>query len=65
MKMKKRFTVEITNPCGRAGYDGGETVLHADGKRYFGVGPFMAAFPEVKTLRDGDEVEVTIEVAKK
>jgi hypothetical protein len=63
--MKKKFTVEITAPCGRAGYDGGEAILLSGKERFFGVGPFVATFPGAKSLRNGDEVEVTIEVTKR
>jgi hypothetical protein len=63
--MVKRFTVEITRPCVRAGYYGGETVLSAGKEHFFYLGHFMAAFPGVDALEDGDEVEVTIAMKKK
>ena len=65
--LKKKFIVEITSPCGRAGYDGGETVLFSHDKktRFFGAGEFMASFEGVKDLNDGDEIEITIAVTKR
>lgn len=61
--VSKNFTVEVTSPCGRANYDGGETVLHSGKKRFFGTGEFFTSqFPG---LEDGDEVEVTVTVVKR
>jgi hypothetical protein len=62
--VKKRFKVEITSPCGRADHDGGEAILYTRTDRFFGTRDFIASFQGAKELRDGDEVEVTIEVIK-
>jgi len=67
-ELKKKFTIEITSPDGRGGYDGGETILRGSGGpgEWFGViGPFIASFPGYKALNEGDEVEITIAVVKK